>query len=611
MHHRTRTIHQAAISMRYRLCILLFFCINITFVHAFENHIQRLNPDSTHPFLKDIIIKKASLHEIKTSEPTQTNATLYIKNYGDGQLSTIQFRGFNATQNDVEWMGIPLQSPFNATTDLSLIPFQLQDEGYSFRNLGQTFSIAAETKPSGTNQNQQTLQLQARWYHLYQAKYHLTQEKPTEKIALDIDIKKGSNNYVFDRYGKSVNITNNDFEQYSLYSHYGKFSPSGQVFNGFYWWTNFTNRNIPPTLNQHTSLQSYKEFSLKTAYVRESKHILNTIYLEVNQSNYKDPAAYLFSNYRYQTIRDKFTFQQDVLNWNFRYQLLGMLDLIQSDAFTEIHFLANLYHRVSLSKTWSRHTFQWGFMMVSQQRKSSFPQPFAAYTYEAKQKQTFFKNLLELKLKTRYPSGNDLYWPLAGNTSLLPEQSFQISDEIHYQKTFANIKIFVGCNTFLYYTKNLINWVPNNHGIWAPSNVSAVLSYGINPQWNIQFPAHIHWSSQYQFNPVLNKEHNQSPDFNKQIIYTPKHKWSSELEWKYQKTHIRVTTIYTSERYYTTDNSLYLNPYTLVHVQAGYAFKNLQGNLRVENILNTSYQEITERPMPGIMPSISIKYIFQ
>lgn len=55
-------------------------------------------------------------------------SSMYFKNYGNQQLSTISFRGTTASQTAVLWNGVNVNSPTLGLTDFSTIPVFLFDE---------------------------------------------------------------------------------------------------------------------------------------------------------------------------------------------------------------------------------------------------------------------------------------------------------------------------------------------------------------------------------------------------------------------------------------------------------------------------------------------------
>src|SRR5687767_7836804 len=54
--------------------------------------------------------------------------SIYFKTYGNGQLSTIAFRGTSASHTAVLWNGMNINSPTLGQTDFSLFPVYLLDD---------------------------------------------------------------------------------------------------------------------------------------------------------------------------------------------------------------------------------------------------------------------------------------------------------------------------------------------------------------------------------------------------------------------------------------------------------------------------------------------------
>lgn len=79
----------------------------------------------------------------------------------------------------------------------------------------------------------------------------------------------------------------------------------------------------------------------------------------------------------------------------------------------------------------------------------------------------------------RIPTLNDLYWPFDGMTSGNPELKSERSagGEAGFSFTGRFLKTDVCC--FITSTRDLIIWLPDEDGIWTPSNISSSLSRGI------------------------------------------------------------------------------------------------------------------------------------
>src|SRR5690349_7385046 len=71
---------------------------------------------------------KAGNEVVTLSDKLISETSLYLKTYGNNQLSTITIRGTTSSQTAVLWNGININSPTLGQTDFSLIPLFLFDE---------------------------------------------------------------------------------------------------------------------------------------------------------------------------------------------------------------------------------------------------------------------------------------------------------------------------------------------------------------------------------------------------------------------------------------------------------------------------------------------------
>ncbi len=72
----------------------------------------------------------------------------------------------------------------------------------------------------------------------------------------------------------------------------------------------------------------------------------------------------------------------------------------------------------------------------------------------------------------------------------------------------------------------------------------------------------------------------------------------------YKKTTVMLNHTYTGYRYTSSDHSQYLEPYYMHNVSLAYNFDfkklSIDIQFQINNLLNTNYQVLTARPMPGI-----------
>jgi iron complex outermembrane receptor protein len=97
---------------------------------------------------------------------------------------------------------------------------------------------------------------------------------------------------------------------------------------------------------------------------------------------------------------------------------------------------------------------------------------------------------------------------------------------------------------------------------------------------------------------------NSDASINKQLIYVPMYTGQLNYGITCYKTTLMFNHTYTGYRYTSSDHSQYLEPYFMHNLNIAYKieFKKLSLDLQfqINNLLNTNYQVLTARPMPGI-----------
>jgi iron complex outermembrane receptor protein len=100
----------------------------------------------------------------------------------------------------------------------------------------------------------------------------------------------------------------------------------------------------------------------------------------------------------------------------------------------------------------------------------------------------------------------------------------------------------------------------------------------------------------------------------KQLIYVPMHQAKANISVHVGKLYMLYGHNYIGLRYTTSDNESSLPAYQLGYLSLGYTHTfgrhSLGLNFTVDNVLNTEYQTIAWRPMPGRSFLINLNYQF-
>ncbi|MFM2268938.1 MAG: hypothetical protein RL757_2379 [Bacteroidota bacterium] len=201
------------------------------------------------------------------------------------------------------------------------------------------------------------------------------------------------------------------------------------------------------------------------------------------------------------------------------------------------------------------------------------------------------------------PSLNDLYWTQLGNPNLLPEKGWsrEAGLSVIYRKENEKIKSKHQLNITFFNIdlNNRILWSPDNIGIWRPRNVTQMKSIGteISLQNSVtyqKFKTIV--SAHYQLANATNKL------TNLQLIYTPKHSVSAQLQVNYAQTYVGFQQSYNSKRFMDDANEISTPAFALSNFYIGfspkYAASRMDIRLQILNLFDNDYQVLQNIPNP-------------
>jgi iron complex outermembrane receptor protein len=165
---------------------------------------------------------------------------------------------------------------------------------------------------------------------------------------------------------------------------------------------------------------------------------------------------------------------------------------------------------------------------------------------------------------------------------------------------------------------NWILWIPGPT-YWIPENVRKVEAKGFDISASLEIPSGLYLSQlsmNYGYSRSIVKESINEDDvgINKQLPYTPVHMGGLEYRGLIKNWYGSLSMNYTGLRYVTADNKSDLPSYYLLNFRAGKNIKIkkqlLSVDFRINNLLNTSYQNMKFRAMPGRNYMIGINFLF-
>lgn len=554
----------------------------------------------------------------------------YLKNYGQGTLSTISFRGTSANHAGLLWNGIRISPPNIGYVDLSLI------QGNYFNNITILYGGASPMFGSGS----------------IGGSIHLENRPVFEKSGADIglDLSVGSfgtiaaeataiayRNKFYSRTAFSLMNSANDFSYNDLYGNKEKL-PHAQLFkSGFMQdlafqlpgnqylmaslWFQYADRDIPPTLTEEKSEAVQSDRSWRAMILWKDYNMRNSLEAKIAYFNeytlYDDPPALIYSTIKSQSVVGSFE-----STWE-----IGRNSAIFAGSQLSYEYADLVYYdqpkdqeNLALFASW-RHNFpalKWQISLNGRQEfQTGFQSPFLFSAGAEGKIWRFISGRINVSRNFRAPTFNERYWQPGGNPDLEPEESWNEEAGISIEKEFPSSVIRFMVTGFNSRVENWILWLPENGSLWSVENAQEVWSRGIelsgNQSVNIR-----NWSlflgESYTFSKSTNEKKlfDLDASYKKQLIYTPLNRMEMKSGVVYKGFNLTLKGNFTGEVYTTKDNFESLPPFFILDAVVSKSFKikneyPFTVQLNLNNILNTDYQVTPYRPMPGMNFILTVK----
>ncbi|MBK6263593.1 TonB-dependent receptor plug domain-containing protein [Marivirga sp. S37H4] len=562
------------------------------------------------------------------SEVLRQQSSIHIKEYGNGMLSTIAFRGTNASQTSVLWNNFNINSFTLGMTDFSLIPTQAIGEITIIPGSG------SSTGGNGAFGGSVLLQNDVD-FNAIPAIVLSQQVGSFGQYSTSINAKSSFDNWAFDTrlyWGKS----DNDFEVL----------PTGQKQNNAY----FERKGI----NQTIGYQIDNRSSLKAAiwYNDNFREIQPVISNNNNRiiNNQEDKNFRSILNYEYADnsgklsmgsglFQDEMTYRQD--------HSISYLKVQRIESFADYKYYLSNQHQVKFS---ARHnyiqaqneSYQEGggkeqrynlgvqlkgeisegidyAVHLQQQLMNGVKiplSPYLGFSYEMWRNQ---QHQIHIKANTsfnyRLPTLNDRYWNEVGNPVLNAETGWNKEISLTSQHQWDMLKLRSSVTAFHNQVENWIQWAPDSNNQWRPRNIKEVIAKGLEMNLSANFPlgneVNIESGVQYSYikSTVIQSEVNQN-EVGKQLIYTPFHKGNGTISVGWRQFSLDTFHQLTGKVYTTNNNSetFALESFLISDLGIGWKSKPWQLAGRVKNIFNKEYQVYSGYAMPGRNYQLSIQY---
>lgn len=613
---------KACYSMKNGIFLIIFFSLVVTAQE--ENQIDSVVLNTKK--IKEISIGHSLIsikHDFEQSigDHLSTQTGAYFKEYGNGMLSSISYRGMDARHTGVFLEGIPTNSGLTGQTDFNLlypegfntIEFRTGGGGATFGSgaVGGSVHLNNTLTYKGGFQGEFTQKVAS--FDTYTTNLGIQFSDNQNALKASLFRLVSNNNYDYMYNDKDYTIENGAVD--NLISHLVYQRKINE------------NNHLKLSLNYTLSDRQLME-SVGTTSNQKQKDINHNSIINWTYSNkkYKHKLSQAFLSNEYQYFSNQEVSNHDfgktedwVIKYDGTYKLSSRINLGMIGQFKHSKVKGSNIRESVLDEGFVSFYGQYRYKKIKQSltfskgASSEFDIPFTLdYGVEW--------NLKSLKLhgnitsNYRNPTFNDLYWDLVGNPDLKTEKGWATELGIQYEKKIGSQSYLnFGSNGFYSKFKDWILWLPkvNQNGLFTPVNIRKVKSYGIElfSQIGSQIGLFkIDWKSNYTLLKSLDKTEN------KQLIYTPVHKLNNQLEVKIKKGFVQIQHQFVDEIYTSSDNSNKLDAFNLLDVSIGSSLEISKIHtiiqLKMYNVLDEEYQLALGRAMPKRNYAIQFKINF-
>ena len=560
------------------------------------------------------------------------NTPIYIKEYGNGQLGTIAFRGTGASHTKVLWNGLDVNSPTLGQSDFANLPLIMDkvvvhyggaSAMYGSDAIGGTVLLGNKSPDFEKSVNASTILETGSFGRFYEAlKIGYGGSTFHGKTKIYHFLLKNDFPYKSLRDGSERRQPNASLQKYGVEQqlHY-KISESKRL--GLTAWYAYNHREIQPTMEVLTSNDELSD--------KNTRVVLD--YFDNSKIGFFNLKAGFIINNQIFNNNGSVVSRQFSFTGNYDKKLTKNLDLragiqvYNTKAEVDSYESSVSENRGDVFSSLKYNPDDLLSMVITIRKGFSeiFGSPLApalGAEYKLMNRQTRkLKLKAQLSRSYRTPTLNDRFWVPGSNPSLEPEDGWGSEFGIFYEKKGA---VNFSAETTYYHMliDDWILWQPSG-SIWGPVNVRKVLSQGFEFWFKSDFKAgHFRFdhSGNYGFAKSVSKKKVTANDrtVGNQLPYTPKHKFNFTQNIQYKRWDVNTLVQYTGLRFENTDNiDNVLNAipaYFLLDLRMGKQFTIGKSDLRVsgaiKNLLNEEYQNLIFRAMPKRNYRLSINYQF-
>ncbi|WP_345159295.1 TonB-dependent receptor plug domain-containing protein [Pontibacter saemangeumensis] len=568
------------------------------------------------------------------ADALQARTPIYFKSYGVSGLSSVAFRGTNASQTAVLWNGLNIAPATLGQSDFSTLPLSgIGEVAVQHGSAGALYGSGAIggavllQSPVSTGEGVGLeVQQEAGSFGRYFGSGRVRFGSEKLQVGASAYVRVAENDFPYrdvSRFGtpkvkqEHAGQQLHGFTQDLVY----KLSPRTQV--GLHGWYTYADRELQPAMGSAYNEAKQQDENLRL--LAELKHSSDWGQTDIKAAYFKDYLHY--TDLATNSIADVQTYQLQAgqtytrgTSWSLRGGFNLQHFVAENDGYAGQQaenrgaafalFRYNPVAPLALSLN-VRQAFV--------ENHSPLPTPALGFDWKF-----YNRNRHQLSLKGnasgsyRVPTLNDRFWIGAGNPDLKPEQGWSYEGGLRHLLVLGNTLLLeTEATAYRMLIDDWIQWTPDHTGNWRPANLQKVRSQGI--EFSSQATAtagavRLTGAASYTYTSSEQVAiYEGAGDKGKQLMYVPLHKAVFATTAAYRGWSVLGNLNYTGLRYTSNSGTSSLDAFLLLQLALSRKLQLRQNTLlltlRADNVTNAAYQTMAYRAMPPRGYTFSLRFI--
>lgn len=426
---------------------------------------------------------------------------IVLKNYGPSGISSISMRGTSATHTVISWKGMPVQNPMLGQADASLIAgpmlssARIKEGGTSTLSVSENYGGILYLGNTAKKESEIRLGSSAGSFGSYHQWGSIVRKINKYWISASAWNQSEQNNFTFYKDGVRKKQTHNHRNFKGIETTI-EIPLSSDINLDISVWSQASLREIAPSLFESGSQANQKDENHR--FLVQSSGVTNSFFwklssgLSFDRLVFTDPKSGIFSSSNVLQNLNWFEISRQAGNFNFKLEGMFATSGVKSDAYSK---------KTSMNRLSSNIIISYRFNEIPVEIVGSLKADHVEYNRNRSPGSCVLPSVLgtwsdpvwgEFNVgchrKCRFPTLNDLFWPISGNSDLVPERGY--TGDFSWkksQKLFTGLSLICKINIYQTSVRNYIQWLPSGN-FWTPSNVGNVRIQGMNltPEFRYQ-----------------------------------------------------------------------------------------------------------------------------